>query len=139
MRISDWSSDVCSSDLSGARQLGAVHRRLDLQRVLAGLDEDGVHAAGDEAAALHRESGFQRIVGDMAEGGQPGARADRAEDEALAPVAGKELRRLARAIGCAAGVLLSAVGQAEIAARARRAASGVGLNPYASATCREKV
>src|SRR3546814_21023235 len=113
MRISDWSSDGCSSDL---------------QRVLAGLDEDGVHAAGDEAAALHRESGFQRIVGDMAEGGQPGARADRAEDEALAPVAGKELRRLARDLGGAAGVLLGAVGKAELADRDRRAAAGVGLH-----------
>src|SRR3546814_14368866 len=124
MRISDWSSDVCSSDLSGARQLGAVHRRLDLQRVLAGLDEDGVHAAGDEAAALHRESGFQRIVGDMAEGGQPGARADRAEDEALAPVAGTELRRPARALGGAAAELLGAVGTADLAERVRRRATG---------------
>src|SRR3546814_18221287 len=85
MRISDWSSDVCSSDL----------------------------------AALHRESGFQRIVGDMAEGGQPGARADRAEDEALAPVAGKELRRLARDLGGAAVDLLGAVGKAERSAERR--------------------
>src|SRR3546814_13982785 len=100
MRISDWSSDVCSSDL----------------------------------AALHRESGFQRIVGDMAEGGQPGARADRAEDEALAPVAGKELRRLARDLGRAAGDLLGAVGKAELAERDRRAAEGVGLHHVSAGT-----
>src|SRR3546814_13704912 len=29
MRISDWSSDVCSSDLSGLFVLGAVPRKLD--------------------------------------------------------------------------------------------------------------
>ncbi len=35
----------------GAGALGAVDRRLDLQRVLAGLDQNGVDRAGDEPAA----------------------------------------------------------------------------------------
>src|SRR3546814_11202064 len=89
-------------------------------RVLAGLDEDGVHAAGDEAAALHRESGFQRIVGDMAAGGQPGSRADRAGDEALEPDPGTELPRPARSPGGAAVYLPSYADTPEPAHHARR-------------------
>src|SRR3546814_19967624 len=36
MRISDWSSDVCSSDLSG-RRLVIVVLRLELRRLILGL------------------------------------------------------------------------------------------------------
>src|SRR3546814_8984673 len=40
MRISDWSSDVCSSDLADARELGMMFRDLDAAR-----------EAGDEVKA----------------------------------------------------------------------------------------
>src|SRR3546814_8731701 len=53
MRISDWSSDVCSSDL------GLVHHRaVRLQRV-AGVEGTGLHGVDMQ---VHRQFG-QRIVG----------------------------------------------------------------------------
>src|SRR3546814_17987611 len=36
MRISDWSSDVCSSDLFVDHRIGALHRYLRLERVDVG-------------------------------------------------------------------------------------------------------
>ena len=79
-----------------ARPLGAVDRSLDLQRVLAGLDQDRVDLAGDQPGALHRQRVFEILIGDMAERGQPRARTDRAEHEAGAAVT-RELRRPPRA------------------------------------------
>ena len=78
-----------------ARDLGAVDRRLDLQRVLAGLDQDGVDAAGDQPAALLGQRGLQRVVVDVAQARQFGARPDAADHPAVAPV-GEALGRLAR-------------------------------------------
>src|SRR3546814_5827267 len=51
MRISDWSSDVCSSDLVGERRL---HQRADADQVL----DHGPVALGDaaELAALARDA-----------------------------------------------------------------------------------
>ena len=66
-----------------ARDLGAVHRGLDLQRVLAGLHQDRVHAAGDQAAALFGQRRLQRVVGDVAEARQLGAGADAAQHPAM--------------------------------------------------------
>src|SRR3546814_7195837 len=58
MRISDWSSDVCSSDLKGAqggqRQVGARHRvdaAVGAVLALAGTEDDG---AGQRRPAAHR-------------------------------------------------------------------------------------
>ena len=82
-----------------ARPLGAVDRGLDLQRVLAGLDQDRVDPAGDQPVALHRQRVFERLVGDMAERRQPGARPDRAEHKAGAAVMGEFGDRLARQFG----------------------------------------
>ena len=42
-----------------ARPLGAVDRGLDLQRVLAGLDQDRVDPAGDQPVALDRQRVFE--------------------------------------------------------------------------------
>ena len=78
----------------GARDLGAVDRGLDLQRVLAGLDQDRVHTAGDQAAALRGERRLQRVVGDSAQAGQLGAGADAAHHPAVAAI-GEGLGRLA--------------------------------------------
>ncbi len=111
----------------GAGALGGVHRRLDLQRVLAGLDQQRVDAAGHKSAALHGERVLERLVVDMAERGQPGAGADRADDEARAAVAGENLDRLARQLGRAAVDVKGLRGDAEFAQRHRRAAEAVGL------------
>ncbi len=48
-----------------ARDLGGVHRRLDLQRVLARLDQERVHVAIHQAAALLRQACLQRVVIDI--------------------------------------------------------------------------
>ncbi len=113
----------------GPRRLGGVDRRLDLQRVLAGLDQDGVHAARDQPLRLDDQPGFQRVVTDMAEARQLGARPHRADDEAFASVARKLLDRLARQLGRDLADLEGAVGQVvELAQRDRRAAEGVGFH-----------
>jgi hypothetical protein len=52
------------------------------QRILAGLDQKGVDAAGDQAAALLGQGIFERLIGDMPERGQLGAGTDRTENEA---------------------------------------------------------
>ena len=52
-----------------ARPFGAVDRRLDLQRILAGLDDDCVDLAGDQPGALDRQRVFELLIGDMAERG----------------------------------------------------------------------
>src|SRR3546814_5545155 len=71
MRISDWSSDVCSSDLD--RQSQIVHQRVDLGRHLfraevagADVDADGERAAGllrraGEAAQQHQRKIVDRL------------------------------------------------------------------------------
>ncbi len=111
----------------GVGDLRAVDRRLDLQRVLAGLDQERIRATRDQSLALHRECGFEGIVVDMPKGRQLGARSDRADDEALAAV-GKTFRRFPRDLGGALVDLEGAVRQAELAQRHRRAAEGVGLD-----------
>src|SRR3546814_13497501 len=63
MRISDWSSDVCSSDLGGRRhhgwyreEEGEFSRRRALHAKQAGADNGGARArhAGDHGEALQQ-------------------------------------------------------------------------------------
>src|SRR3546814_16058874 len=61
MRISDWSSDVCSSDLQGLRRIGFGQARGqlfagDLAASLAQLAQPGVERG--QALALQRVQGF---------------------------------------------------------------------------------
>ena len=49
----------------GPGELGAVHSRLDLQRVLARLDQDRIDPASDEPAGLRRQRRLERIIGDV--------------------------------------------------------------------------
>jgi hypothetical protein len=107
------------------RGLGSVHRGLDVERVLVGLGQDGVGAAGDQAIALDRESGLQRVIGNVAEARQLGARADVAHHPAVAAVA-EALRRLARQLDAELVDLEGAGAQLELLQRDRRAAKGVG-------------
>src|SRR3546814_2562436 len=61
MRISDWSSDVCSSDLQRRRGLGRVERRL----AQVGQRDRG-RLAGAAAQGQHHCGGGRRIVADLA-------------------------------------------------------------------------
>ena len=70
------------------RLAGAEDRRLHLEDVLRGLDDDQVGAALDQAARLLGEDLDQLAEGDVAQGrvvarGQEAGRPDRAGDEAV--------------------------------------------------------
>src|SRR3546814_3947279 len=81
MRISDWSSDVCSSDLPGAQLVDRLHAGLvaeDHQRRVARQDPDQ-----EEHDREHRE---QRHDGE----------AEASEDEAAHPVTRSEERRVGK-------------------------------------------
>src|SRR3546814_18435439 len=47
MRISDWSSDVCSSDLESAGELGEVGGRGLVERLVEGCGGHVAHQSGD--------------------------------------------------------------------------------------------
>src|SRR3546814_19227658 len=61
MRISDWSSDVCSSDLFGAAQA------LQDQTTVAYGDTDGEQWDREERAALRRVAGLSTELEDVTE------------------------------------------------------------------------
>jgi hypothetical protein len=104
-----------------------VDGRLDLQRVLAGLYQEGIDVAVHQAAALFGQARLQRVVTDVAERGQLGARPHPAQHPAVAAI-GKFVRRLARQVGGGAVDLARAVRQAELAQRDRGTAERVGLD-----------
>src|SRR3546814_11161527 len=68
MRISDWSSDVCSSDLQVLRQRVAERNaeRLELPGVFGADPALGQIGADNGQLALDRGIGFVRISGEMA-------------------------------------------------------------------------
>src|SRR3546814_16609196 len=90
MRISDWSSDVCSSDLDDRRQ----HRKGDMAEALPG------------AGAVDR----RRLVERLRNGLQPGEQRDRDERDAAPGVGGDDTG--ARVVGVAKEVYV-AVDQAK--------------------------
>src|SRR3546814_9416359 len=101
MRISDWSSDVCSSDLPGRRSVPPFRSRLALQQrqqlageLLAELDAPLVEGVDAPDAALHED--LVLVEGDEA---AEGARVQSAVDQGVArPVPGKDLvRQIGRA------------------------------------------
>src|SRR3546814_18200175 len=65
MRISDWSSDVCSSDLAlvaGGLRLGGLHALADLRaEALAFADEAHAHAAPVQFHPLALERGEDQL------------------------------------------------------------------------------
>ena len=111
----------------GTRDLGAVHRGLHLQRVLAGFHHDRIHATRDKAAALLRQRRFQRVIGDVAEARQLGAGADAAQHPAM-PAVAEFRRRLARQLAGDAIDFEGAVGELEFVQRDRGAAEAVGFH-----------
>ena len=99
-----------------------------MEEVLAGLDQEGVHTACDQARALGGERILEALVGDLAERRQLGSRPDRAEHEALAPVDLELGHRLARELGGALVECQRLLLEAELGERHRRAAEAVGLD-----------
>ncbi len=75
----------------GHRPLGADDRRLRLQQVRAGLDDQRVGAAAEQAGRVLVVGVAELAEGDVAERRQLGARADRADHPAQPPVGGGEL------------------------------------------------
>src|SRR3546814_117548 len=66
MRISDWSSDVCSSDLAGAVDLDLADRDVAVARHHRGVDHvDGVEQRREQALQQHRRQRPRVEFGDM--------------------------------------------------------------------------
>src|SRR3546814_15458995 len=90
MRISDWSSDVCSSDLAGAGALGAGRAQVEI--------ELGVEVAagdrGQQAAAV--DDGELAVGPDVMQAGRR-----RVQAEARGRTAGESERK--RAVGAGGG------------------------------------
>ena len=108
---------------------GAQDRRLRLEEVLGGLDDEGVGAAGEQALGVGLEAVAQGAVADVAEGGQLGAGADGAEDPALTAVAGGEVvGGLAGDAGAGLGQLVDAVGDVVLGHGGVVCAERVGLD-----------
>ena len=78
-----------------ARNFRGIDGGLDKQRVLIGFRQQRIRATGNQAAALFHQSGFQRVIGNIAKAWQLGARADIAHHPTM-PAIGETLRRFAR-------------------------------------------
>src|SRR3546814_2441499 len=62
MRISDWSSDVCSSDLEADREGVGLHAEPASDEIVAQLvDEDERPDDEQEAQYRHQETGIRRV------------------------------------------------------------------------------
>src|SRR3546814_12037837 len=78
MRISDWSSDVCSSDLT-RRDEDRVARRCGGDRRLNGKAAAVGEPYGDTAVEIDRLDAFE-AVGAVRGGERPGAAVERSEE-----------------------------------------------------------
>src|SRR5262249_45227217 len=98
----------------------AERRRLDVQRVLRGLEQQRVDAAGDERRRLQRVRQAHLVEGDVAgDADRARGRPHCADDETPAG-------HLAREPTGGQGNLVGALGQAVLSEHVRRAAEGVG-------------
>ena len=108
--------------------LDALKRRLDLQDVLAGLDDEQIHIAGDQTLRLLGEGVAHLIEAHMPERGQLGGGAHRAGHEAGLVRSGVGLRHLPRQLGGALvhgeGLILKVV----LRQHDRSGTEGVGLD-----------
>src|SRR3546814_4217837 len=75
MRISDWSSDVCSSDLAGLHIGAERHEHAIAVETVARRAFARKDPAGDEAAEVAEDVG-RKAVGRLAPAGQPAAVVD---------------------------------------------------------------
>ncbi|GAA3110324.1 hypothetical protein GCM10020254_65490 [Streptomyces goshikiensis] len=108
---------------------GADDGGLGLEEVLGGLDEQRVGAAGDQALGVGLVGVADGRVLDVAEGGELGAGAHRAEDPALLPGGGGELvGDLAGDAGAGFRELEVALGDVVLGEGGEVGAEGVGLD-----------
>src|SRR3546814_17010516 len=69
MRSSDWSSDVCSSDLLHQRAFQPAERRTQVGRMPAAIHLDAEHALGAEPCGQPADRGANlRVAADPADG-----------------------------------------------------------------------
>ena len=106
--------------------LAGDDRRLALQEVVDGLDQQGVDAALDQAARLFEVAGVQLVEADLAERRQLGARAERADGEPRAGGGREAVGRPPRDAGGGGVDLPRPVAQSVLVQRDRGAAEGVG-------------
>src|SRR3546814_13654961 len=113
MRISDWSSDVCSSDLDAEVHAAPAHRRVHVRRVAAeeraaglvgrrlphrNVEAVAAQPAGDAVAAGTACQGPGRVGA-----GAEAARADGHDEADIAVVAPEEMRATRPETGSASG------------------------------------
>src|SRR5262249_53758154 len=109
-----------------------VDRGLDLQRVLAGLDQDAVDSAVGETARLLEVARLEDVVGSLPERDELRARPDRAEDEARLVLGREALARAARDLRGDAVDLARAIAEAELGEHERVRAERVRLDDVAA-------
>ena len=114
---------------SPASVLRTIHRRLDLQRILAGLDQDAVDPAGDQPVSLQAIGRLQIVIGDVAQARQLGAGTDGAEHVAANAIRLPCLvHHLPRQPGSALVQVECLIRQVELAQRDGRRTEGIGLD-----------
>ena len=77
-----------------ARNFCGIHRGLDEKCVLIGFCQQRIRPARNQATALFDQRGFQRVIGDIAQARQLGARADIAHHPTM-PAIGEAFCRFA--------------------------------------------
>src|SRR3546814_1110267 len=68
MRISDWSSDVCSSYLAVAKSWESACRSLDVDRILSHLSEDATVWYNFDPETVHDRNAYRAILDNSAKG-----------------------------------------------------------------------
>src|SRR3546814_5768178 len=81
MRISDWSSDVCSSDLLGGKLAGGTHagKALGSVKLDRAARDFGVFRRLDNGVTGHK-SGYSSAISNMRAAHRRGRRQDRSEE-----------------------------------------------------------
>jgi hypothetical protein len=105
----------------------AIDCGFDLQRVLAGFDQNCIDTAGDQAAALFCQGSLQRIVGDVAQAWQLRSGADTSYHPAV-PSVGEAFRRFPCQFGGLLIDLESPFSEIEFTQRHRRGTERIGLH-----------
>ena len=81
------------------RRLNALQRRLDLENILAGFDDQQIHVPGQQAFCLFGKGGLHGVEVDMPQGGQLRGRAHGARHETGLFWGGVAIRHLAGQLG----------------------------------------